>query len=98
MTLTLDRPDPRRHRRRAKLTTAVVVVMALALVGSACSSGGSDGGDGGDGGAAPVSTDRQAAVTEVVVDVLEPNLRSAAAAADAAVRAVTDYCAAPTAE
>jgi predicted lipoprotein len=68
--------------------------VALALVGSACSA------DGGDGGPTPVeapaSTDRQAVVTEVVEQVIGPNLRAAPDAADAAVLSAEQYCTAPT--
>jgi predicted lipoprotein len=87
--------------RRAGSTTlgrrtmaALALVVTGALVAGSCSSGsGSE--DGGDGVAAPVSTDRQAVVTEVVEQVVGPNLRAAADAADAAVRSVEGYCATP---
>ena len=79
--------------RRLAATLALGVVVLAAAAG--CSSGG-------DGDAGPDATtdpaDRQAAVTQVVNDVLGPNLRSAEGSATAAVDAVTTYCATPTPE
>jgi predicted lipoprotein len=82
--------------RRTMAALALALVVTGALVAGSCSSGGTGSGDGGDGGTAPESTDRQAVVTQVVEQVVGPDLRAAADAADAAVRSVEDYCATPT--
>lgn len=79
--------------RPARWATALLAAaMVVSLLAGGCSSSG----DATPGSSAPASTDRSAALAEVVDTVLGPNLRSASAAVDAAATAATTYCAAPT--
>ena len=79
---------------RRLLPSAAAVAVSAALVLGSCSS---DGGPGGtsDATSAP-SADRQAVVTELVDEVIEPQLQSAASAVTAARDTSAAYCAAPS--